>query len=80
MEPDDLAGWRRALDGHEPVESLRGAVRSRLAAGESHDQIIEQLTRLVMALRQEERPDEEEEPILDVLDMLTGWCAPGSAL
>ena len=41
---------------------------------------IEQLTRLVLELRQQERPDEDEDPILDVLDMLTGWCAPGSAL
>jgi hypothetical protein len=31
-------------------------------------------------LRQEQRPDEDEDPVLDVLDMLAGWCAPGSAL
>ncbi len=27
----------------------------------------------------EQRPGEDEDPILDVLDMLTGWSAPGSA-
>jgi hypothetical protein len=59
---------------------LRAAVQDQLAAGGSREQITEQLTQLVMVLRQEQRPDEDEDPVLDVLDMLAGWCAPGSAL
>jgi hypothetical protein len=59
---------------------MRNVVQKRLAAGESREHVIEQLTRLVLELRQEQWPDEDEDRILDVLDMLTGWCAPGSAL
>jgi hypothetical protein len=77
---DDLDVWREARTAGNPVQSLRAAVQDRLAAGDSREQITEQLTRLVMALRQEQRPDEEEDQVLDVLDMLAGWCAPGSAL
>jgi hypothetical protein len=77
---DDLDVWRDCLAADNPTRNLRVAVQDRLAAGDSREQIIEQLTRLVMALRQEQRPDEEEDPLLDVLDMLTGWGAPGSAL
>lgn len=78
--PDDLERWRKTLAADDATQTLRAAVQDRLAAGDSREQITEQLTRLVMALRQEQRPDEEEDPVLDVLDMLTGWCRPGSAL
>ncbi|GAA0918763.1 hypothetical protein [Virgisporangium aurantiacum] len=77
---DELDVWRRALAADDPVEDLRAAAQDRLAAGESRDRVIEQLTQLVLELRQEQRPDEDEDPVLDVLDMLTGWCAPGSAI
>ncbi|GAA1630455.1 hypothetical protein [Actinoplanes couchii] len=78
--PDDLKRWRNALATDDAVQALRAAVQDELAAGDSREQITEQLSRLVMVLRQEQRPDEEEDPILDVLDMLAGWCSPGSAL
>ncbi|GIF37194.1 hypothetical protein [Actinoplanes xinjiangensis] len=78
--PEALEGWRKALAADDPVQSLRAAVQDQLAAGDSREQVTEQLARLVMTLRQEQRPDEEEDPVLDVLDMLAGWCAPGSAL
>jgi len=77
---DELDVWRRALAADAPVDALRAAVQNRLAAGDPRDGVVEQLSRLVLELRQDGRPDEDEDPILDVLDMLAGWCAPGSAL
>lgn len=76
----ELTVWRQALADDDPVRALRALARHRLAAGDPREQVIEELTRLVLDLREEQRPEEAEDPILDVLDMLTGWCAPGSAL
>lgn len=78
--PDELTDWREALAAGDPVARLRAVVRQRLAGGQPRERIVEELTRLVHSLRAQQRPDEEEEPILDVLDMLSGWCAPGAAL
>jgi hypothetical protein len=78
--PDEPDLWRTALATDDPVTALRTAVRARLAAGDTREQVTGQLTRLVLDLREEGRPDEHEDPVLDVLDMLAGWCAPGAAL
>jgi hypothetical protein len=78
--PDDLQIWRDALASEEPVHRLRTLAQDRLSAGDSRELVVEQLTRLVHRLRHEQRADGDEDPILDVLDMFAGWCAPGSAL
>jgi hypothetical protein len=78
--PDDLRIWRDALAAEDPVHRLRALAQERLSAGDSRELVVEQLTRLVHQLREEQRPDGTEDPILDVLDMFAGWCAPGSAL
>lgn len=77
---DELDGWRQALAADNSVQGLLTLVRHRLAAGDAREQVIEQLTRLILEMRREQRPERDEDPILDVLDMLTGWGAPGSAL
>jgi hypothetical protein len=77
---DEFAVWRPALAADDPVEALRSLVRRRLAAGVPREQVTGELTRLVLDLRRARQPEAAEEPVLDVLDMLTGWSAPGSAL
>jgi hypothetical protein len=85
MERVTYDAWRAALAAEEPVEALRAEAQNRLAAGETRERLKTELQALVHAVRFEaqasrRRSDEDEEPILDVLDMLSGWSRPGTAL
>jgi hypothetical protein len=56
-------------------ENLRALVKSYLDDGTSADQLLEDLDQIRALV-----PEETEEFIMDVMDLLTGWCAPQARL
>jgi hypothetical protein len=61
------------------LPKLRKFVRDRLDTGYPNDQLYADL--MGVYDRMSEREDEERgDAVLDVMDFLTGWCAPGARL
>lgn len=72
MADDDL--WTAlSQPGREGV--MLAAVKARLAAGESKQEVLTALTRLRQKLVEEER-DEDEDVVLEVMDFVVGWASP----
>ncbi len=63
----------------EVSDALRDLVETMVRAGRSRDAVYEDLKRLVMDLRHESR-DELEDAVMDVMDVLTGWCSPSARI
>ncbi len=63
----------------EVSDTLRDLVETMVRAGRSRDDVYEDLKRLVMDLRHEDR-DELEDAVMDVMDLLTGWCSPSARI
>lgn len=63
----------------EYADVLQDQVERMVRAGESRDALYEELKRLALALRREGREDLEDE-VMDVMDVLVGWCAPSARL
>jgi hypothetical protein len=61
----------------EVSDTLRDLVETMVRAGRSREDVYEDLKRLVMDLRHEER-DELEDAVMNVMDLLTGWCSPSA--
>jgi hypothetical protein len=76
---DPIQTWRDALASELPVRSLRQLAQDRLATGAQKEQLEQELGDLVLELREEGR-DADEDVVLDVLDMLTGWSHPSMKL
>jgi hypothetical protein len=69
---DWLAG---ALCSEDPERTLADAVRGLVAQGMERDAVYEELERLRGTLRETGR-EAEDDLVLDVMDLLTGWCSP----
>lgn len=76
---DPIQTWRDALASEQPVRSLRQLAKDRLAAGAQKAVLEQELGALVLELREEDR-EADEDVVLDVLDMLTGWSHPSTKL
>lgn len=67
---------------HEPdalSDALYDLSRELLESGYPREALLDDFKRLVLKLR--ERGDEErEDTVMEVLDVLTGWCSPGAKL
>jgi hypothetical protein len=64
---------------HRYMPRLRKYAREQLDAGYPNDQLYSDLRHLYRLVS--ERGDEElEDAIADVMDFLTGWCAPDARL
>lgn len=63
----------------EVADTLQDQVKSMVRAGQSRDALYEELKRLALALRREGRDDLEDE-VMEVMDVLVGWCAPSTRL
>ena len=74
----DLAA---ATPAAELAPILRDFVREQLDADYSSEQLYVDLIRVHQELSGSSEADEErEDALLDVMDFLTGWCAPGARL
>ncbi len=63
----------------ELADALYDLSRELLDNGYPREALLDDFKHLIFGLR--ERGDEErEDDVLEVLDVLTGWCAPGARL
>jgi hypothetical protein len=70
-----------ATPAAELAPILRDFVREQLDADYSSEQLYVDLIRTHQELSGSSEADEErEDALLDVMDFLTGWCAPGARL
>jgi hypothetical protein len=64
-----------AVELEQGFEALRCVVKALLAAGQPGESLLEDLSS-IRALVSEDLEDK----VLDVMDLLTGWCAPSERL
>jgi hypothetical protein len=70
-----------ATPAAELAPKLRDFVREQLDADYPSEQLYVDLIRTQQELSGSSEADEErEDALLDVMDFLTGWCAPGARL
>lgn len=60
-------------------EALYDLSEELLKSGYPRETLLEDFKRLVLKLRAADRADLEDD-VLEVLDVLTGWCAPNARL
>lgn len=76
---DEMLGLALATPAERLAPELRRYVRVRLDANYPSDQLYVDLMGAydaVSAIGEEE----QEDPFLDTMDFLTGWCSPGARL
>lgn len=76
------ARLRELARTHEPgtlADALYDLSKELLDSGYPREMLLEDFKHLIFELR--EHDDEaREDDILEVMDILTGWCAPGARL
>jgi uncharacterized protein YgfB (UPF0149 family) len=65
----------RAVEGPGGRERLRDLAQELLDEGIPTEELYEDLTEIHALL-----PEDEEEAMMDIMDALTGWCAPSYRL
>lgn len=75
---DDQLLWS-ALRSAAPVEALKGVVLSWKAQGVLAAEAEHRLTAFLHRVLREGQPDEDD-PVRDVLDFVTGFCSPHARL
>jgi hypothetical protein len=76
---EEMLALLRETPPHRYLPRLRKYAREKLDAGYSNEQLYTDLRYLYRDVS--ERGNEElEEAITDVMDFLTGWCAPDARL
>ncbi len=63
----------------EFADALQNQVERMIDRGASRDALYEDLKFLALGLRDEGREDLEDEA-LEVMDVLSGWCAPSARI
>jgi len=61
----------------EVADALQDQVERMVRAGRSRDALYEDLKRLALELRRVGR-DDLEDAVMDVMDVLVGWCSPSA--
>ena len=65
----------KSLCADDPFAALSTVVRALVEEGESREALYEELERLRATLRHHGRHDRDD-IVLDVMDLLAGFCAP----
>lgn len=73
------ASWAEALISDDPVGALRAVVVGLVDAGADRDVVRDELRGYAAGLDGEGR-ERDYEAVLDVLDMLVGWCGPDARI
>jgi hypothetical protein len=61
------------------ADVLQDQVEKLVRDGYPQDALYEDLKRLVLEMRRDDR-DDLEDAVMDVMDVLVGWCAPSARL
>lgn len=69
----------RATPAHRVTPELRHYARARLDGGYSGDQLYVDFMEAYEKMSESD-DEEREDAFLDVMDFLTGWCAPDARL
>jgi hypothetical protein len=69
----------RCLKSAAPVPEMRALVEECLKQGINHSELLQKLDSVRQQLRQADR-EADEEAVMDVMDMLVGWCGPHMSL
>ena len=62
------------------LAAIRRYAADLLAEGYTREELYAELGRARDASEKRGAPEEAEDPILDVMDSLVGWCSPGARL
>jgi len=65
----------KALQANEPVNELRNVARNLFADGQTREAVVDLFEHARQQLRQANR-EAEEDAVMDVMDLLVGWCSP----
>jgi hypothetical protein len=76
----DLALTDPGVDPTRTMLTIREYARELLDGGYPRDHLYSDFERAVEMVRERSASDEAEDPILDVMDFLVGWCSPGAKL
>jgi hypothetical protein len=75
IEMDFEAELENALGSNTPLLTLRSFLQELLARGESRESLIEKLTKFREKLLLSGR-EKDDDLILELMDLLYGWCSP----
>jgi hypothetical protein len=76
----NLALAEPGADATRTMLGIREYARELLDNGYPRGELYGDFGRAVEMVRSRSAPDEAEDPILDVMDFLVGWCSPGGKL
>lgn len=76
---DRLYGLTRTDVPGEFADELQDLVEELIAEGYPRDELYEKLKQVALTLRYDGREDLEDE-VLEVMDVLGGWCPPSARI
>jgi hypothetical protein len=68
--------WQEALAAEAPLKALSDVARQRVAEGTERDDLIAELQEFLDVLYEEDR-EADADTVLEVMDFIVGYCAPG---
>ena len=68
-----------ALSARDALAALRAEAKALLTEGVGKEALLAVLQNCVMRMRAANR-ENDEDVLLDVMDLLTGWCAPSAKI
>ncbi len=74
-----LYGLANSSTPGEFADKLQDLVEELIADGHPRDELYEKLKHVALVLRRDGREDLEDE-VLEVMDVLSGWCAPSARI
>jgi hypothetical protein len=75
----DLHHLAYSTPSEKIADTLQDKIEEMIHEGHSRENLYEALKRLALELRSDGRDDLEEE-VMDVMDIIVGWCAPSARL
>lgn len=77
---EEVARLAQAEPYRSALATIRQYAADLLAEGYPREELYAELDRARDLLEARGAPEEAEDPILDVMDFLVGWCSPGAKL
>jgi hypothetical protein len=77
---EEAARLTLAQPYREALAEIRRYAVNLLAGGYPREELYAELDRARDLLEARGAPEEAEDPILDVMDLIVGWCSPGAKL
>lgn len=77
---EEVAQLALAQPYRDALAEIRRYAAGLLAGGHPREELYAELDRARDLLEARGAPEEAEDPILDVMDLIVGWCSPGAKL